>query len=103
MQPTKRRTTSSGTQKNKSKDMEGLLHQELLYKTIVACADKGLLHHSPFLRRPEQFRDHSAFLRDIPHSVCYTRINAPSTQLSNISAGSQQEHCQYPKKMLFLV
>lgn len=93
MQPTKRRATSSGSQKIKSKDMGGPLLQELLYKTILACADEGLLHHSPFLRRPEQFKDHSTFLRNIPHSVGYTGINAPSTHLSNIPAGSQQEQC----------
>lgn len=67
MQPTKRRATSSGTQNIKSKDMKGPLLQVLLYKTILACADKCLFHHSPFLKRPEQFRE--GFLRDIPRSV----------------------------------
>lgn len=56
---------------------------------------------SPFLKRPEQFRVHSTFLRDIPHSVCCTGIDAPSTQLSNIPVGelpiSQEDalSCEY--------
>lgn len=94
---------SQAHKKLRARNMGGFLLQELLYKTILARADKGLLHHSPFLKRPEQFKDHSTFLRNIPHSAGYTGINAPSTHLSNIPAGSQQEHCQHPKKMLFPV
>lgn len=92
VQPTKRRTTSSGTQKIKSKDTEGPLLWELLYKTILECAGKGLLHHSLFLKRPQHIPEGHP-------SLCLATLGlmlaAHSSTTSRIPAGALSASQEY--------